>query len=120
MLCSPLHRLAGRGLLVLGVPGRRTGGLVRLPVQYADDGDRLVVVAAEASRKRWWRNLIGGAPVTVRLRGQLLDGYGRVADGDAAAAGLAAWSQRYPRVAAGLSTDLAVVVIDRLRPRGGT
>jgi hypothetical protein len=45
------------GLVGLAVTGRRTGQVVRFPVQYALDGDDLVVVPGHAERKSWWRNL---------------------------------------------------------------
>jgi len=116
VLRSPLHRLAGRGLLALTVTGRRTGRPIRLPVQHAADGDRLVIVAAGASRKHWWRNLTGDAPVTVDRHGRRLAGRGRIAEGDEAAAALAVWTRRHPKAAPGLADDVAVVVIDQLHP----
>ena len=66
----------------LAVRGRRTGRVVRFPVQYAVDGDDLVVVPGHADRKSWWRNLRGeGAAVRVRLRGEDRTGWA-VATGD--------------------------------------
>jgi hypothetical protein len=59
--------------------GRRTGRLIRLPVQYARDGDRLVVVAGAADTKRWWRNFTGaGQPATVTIAGCRRAGWVRV------------------------------------------
>jgi deazaflavin-dependent oxidoreductase (nitroreductase family) len=116
LLRSPLHRLVSGGLLGLTVTGRRTGKPVTLPVQYAVDGDRLVVVAANASSKRWWRNLSGGAPLSVWWRGRPLVGDGRVLDGQEAAVALAAWGRRHPRAAERLGLDFAVVVIEGPRP----
>jgi deazaflavin-dependent oxidoreductase (nitroreductase family) len=119
VLRSPLHRLAGRGLLALTVTGRRTRRPIRLPVQHAADGDRLVIVAAGASRKHWWRNLIGGAPVTVDRHGRRLAVRGRIAEGAEAAAALAVWTRHHPKAAPGLADDVAVVVIDQLHPGPG-
>lgn len=46
-----------RKLVGLAVRGRRTGRVVRFPVQYAAVGDDLVVVPGHPDRKSWWRNL---------------------------------------------------------------
>jgi hypothetical protein len=56
-----LLRSRGRGLLDrrvcrLRFIGRRTGRVVELPVGFVRDGDRLMVLVARASTKRWWRN----------------------------------------------------------------
>lgn len=69
VLRSPAHRLLSGSLLLLTVTGRRSGRSFTFPVGYAQRGDRLTVTAAWPERKRWWRNLRGGAPVTVLLRG---------------------------------------------------
>jgi hypothetical protein len=60
------HRLVG-----LAVTGRRTGQVVRFPVQYALDGDDLLVVPGHADRKTWWRNLRDpGTPLEVLYDGR--------------------------------------------------
>jgi hypothetical protein len=46
-----------RRLVGLAVRGRRTGRVLRFPVQYAVAGEDLVVVPGHADRKSWWRNL---------------------------------------------------------------
>ena len=69
MLRSPAHRVLSGRLLLLTYRGRVTGRLHTIPVGYARAGDRLTVPIGTAPGKRWWRNVRGGAPVTVRLRG---------------------------------------------------
>lgn len=60
-----------RRLIGLAVRGRRTGRVVRFPVQYAVDGDDLVVVPGHADRKSWWRNLKApDTPVEVLYEGR--------------------------------------------------
>jgi hypothetical protein len=55
----------------LAVAGRRTGRVVRFPVQYARDGDDLLVVPGHAERKTWWRNLRDpGTPLEVLYDGR--------------------------------------------------
>jgi F420H(2)-dependent quinone reductase len=70
VLGSPLHRLLSRKLLLITIRGRRTGRLHTLPVGYAQDGDTLYVLVGDYQTKTWWRNLQGGAPVQLRLRGR--------------------------------------------------
>ena len=53
-------------LVGLEVRGRRTGRVLRFPVQYAECADGLVVVPAHAQHKTWWRNLRGG-PVALQV-----------------------------------------------------
>ena len=67
LLRSPLHVLMGDTVL-LTVRGCRTGRLFTVPVNYYRDGNELWIVS---TRKRtWWRNLKGGAEVSLRLRGR--------------------------------------------------
>lgn len=64
ILRSPLHWPLSRSLLLVTYQGRRTGRSFTTPVMYAADGDGgFVIVSGWAERKRWWRNLRGGAPV---------------------------------------------------------
>lgn len=74
LLRSPLHRLLSKHLLLLTVTGRKTGKRFTFPVSYAASGDLLHVVSRRD--RFWWRNLKGGAPVTVWLNGQMRRGLG--------------------------------------------
>jgi deazaflavin-dependent oxidoreductase (nitroreductase family) len=119
ILCSRWHAALSGALLLLTYTGRRTGRLRSIPVQYATDGEALVVLAGRPARKRWWRNLSGGAPVTVRLRGRSFAGRATVLDRDpdARAAALRAYATRFPRVGASRPDGHPAVLvrIDRLR-----
>ncbi len=53
----------------LDVRGRRTGRHYRFPVEYAADGDALVVVPGHPEAKTWWRNLDTRTPVEVLRAG---------------------------------------------------
>jgi deazaflavin-dependent oxidoreductase (nitroreductase family) len=66
ILSSPLHRLLSGKRLVLAFTGRRTGTRYATPVNYLQRGQELLIT----TDSRWWRNLDGGAPVEVRLRGR--------------------------------------------------
>jgi F420H(2)-dependent quinone reductase len=70
VLGSPLHRILSHKLVLITIRGRRTGRLHTLPVGYAQDGDTLYVLVGDYQTKRWWRNLQGGAPVQLQLRGR--------------------------------------------------
>jgi deazaflavin-dependent oxidoreductase (nitroreductase family) len=58
--------------------GRRSGRQYALPVQYAREGERLVVVPQGAESKTWWRNFAAPQPVSVRFRGRMRTGVAHV------------------------------------------
>ena len=62
-----------RKVMLLTLPSGR-----RIPVNYWREGDR-VFAGADG---RWWRELVGGAPVTVVVRGAELRGQGRAVTDD--------------------------------------
>ena len=70
VLYSPHHRLLSGSLAVVTYTGRMTGRRYSVPVMYVQRKGQLVVFAGRPQEKRWWRNLRGGAPVSVVLRGQ--------------------------------------------------
>ena len=78
VLRSPLHRLLSARLALLTVTGRRSGDVHTFPVAYEQEGDRVRITVGWPEQKRWWRNLRGGAPLRIRLRGRELAGYGEV------------------------------------------
>jgi hypothetical protein len=81
LLRSQAHGLLDRQVCGLRFIGRRTGATVELPVGFVRDGDRLLVLVARASAKRWWRNfrdVSHGLEVTLA---------GRAHDGEALALG---------------------------------
>jgi hypothetical protein len=76
ILASPAHGMLSDRLLILTVTGRRTGKKRTFPVAYQQEGDKLTLHIDWPEKKVWWRNLIGGAPVTVRLRNVVRHGQG--------------------------------------------
>src|SRR5439155_13799915 len=58
--------------------GRRSGAEVALPVIFAQDGDRIVVLVGDAPGKTWWRNFRAPYPVQVHRGGRTQSGTGRV------------------------------------------
>jgi hypothetical protein len=99
LLGSRAHRMLDRSLVGLRVVGTVTGVVRELPVQYAADGDGIVVLPGHPDGKKWWRNLRGGAEVTVLLGGRWSAGYGVVlSPGDAGyAAAAETYRRRWPR-----------------------
>jgi hypothetical protein len=75
LLSSPLHPLISRQLALITVTGRRSRREYTFPVGYRQDGDRVTIDVGWPERKRWWRNLLGGGTVRLRLRGDERTGY---------------------------------------------
>jgi hypothetical protein len=74
ILRSPLHRLISNDLMVLIYEGRKSGKRFMIPVGYLQQGNSLYLF----SHSPWWKNFRGGAPVGVRLRGELRRGVATV------------------------------------------
>ena len=98
VLRSPLHALLGSNMIVLTYTGRKTGQLHRVPVNFVRQGDVLFVTS---QRDRvWWRNLRGGAVVSVRLAGSEREAFGEVLEDTASvAAALAIYLRGMPQAA---------------------
>ncbi len=57
----------GEGLLLLSFTGRKSGKLYTTPVAYNTQPDGTIHVY---THRPWWKNMEGGAPVSIWLRGQ--------------------------------------------------
>jgi hypothetical protein len=66
LLESPVHSPWSRWFAVLAWSGRKTGRRYSTPVSYVREGSTAYLTTGD----RWWRNLIDGAPVTMRIAGQ--------------------------------------------------
>jgi deazaflavin-dependent oxidoreductase (nitroreductase family) len=68
LLRSPLHFFVSKNMMLMTYTGRRSGKSYTTPMSYLTVGEALYTIS---SRERiWWRNLRGGADVTLRLRGE--------------------------------------------------
>jgi hypothetical protein len=91
LLRTPLHIIFSKSIMLLQFRGRKTGKVYSTPVSYLREGD--IVTAFTDSP--WQRNLLGGAPVTVYLKGTAVKGVAKVIDDrDAVTKGLSHFLRR--------------------------
>src|SRR5512137_901527 len=65
LLRSPFHKMINGSIMLVTVTGRKTKRPITTPVNYIRNGKILWV--ASGRERVWWRNLTGGAPLTVLL-----------------------------------------------------
>lgn len=95
ILRTPFHSLLSDTMLLLTVTGRRSGKQYTFPVNYMRDGDTLVVISW--ADRTWWKNVYGGADVSVRFAGQWLRAHAEsFVQPEAIAEGIAMLSRRVP------------------------
>jgi deazaflavin-dependent oxidoreductase (nitroreductase family) len=70
VLRSPLHGMVSKSILLITFTGRTSGKSYTTPVSYSQSGDQVTIF----THAEWWKNLRGGASVTIRIRGQELQG----------------------------------------------
>ena len=104
ILRSPLHAMLGDTMLIT-VTGRKSGAKYTVPVGYYRDGDTLWIMS---SRDRtWWRNLRGGACVTLHLHGRDVDAFAEaVLDEETVARRVVDYIRRIPMSARSLGVRL--------------
>jgi deazaflavin-dependent oxidoreductase (nitroreductase family) len=109
---------ARRPILLLTTTGRVSGQPRTTPLIFLADGDRYVVIAANAGHPRppaWWRNLLAEPAAAVLVRRRRLDVRAREATGDERDRLWAAFAEVYPPLLAyQRATDrpLPVVVLE--------
>ena len=70
LLRSPLHPLVSDSVMLLTFTGSKTGKEYTTPVGYWVKDGHLIVT----TQSPWWRNLRGGQPVSMQVRGQRREG----------------------------------------------
>jgi len=70
VLRSPLHRLVSGSILLITFTGRKSGNVYTTPVSYTRQGAEIIAF----THSSWWKNLRGGAPVTLWLQGKEVQG----------------------------------------------
>ena len=113
ILNSPLlHKLASKNVLLIAFVGKKSGNHYTIPVQYLQDGQTIWIMVGFPEKKKWWRNLIGGVPVNLCLRGEWVSGEAVVLQGtvdrDKISQGLAVFARRYPGQRGGLMEESAI------------
>jgi deazaflavin-dependent oxidoreductase (nitroreductase family) len=74
LLRSPLHSLAGKNMILITFTGCKSGKRYTIPVSSIRDGETLLVISQKD--RTWWKNLQGGAEVTISLQGRALQARG--------------------------------------------
>ena len=111
---SPLHAVVSSKYTIIEFTGRKSGKTYRTPVAYVQDGDQVLL----STDSRWYRNLAGGAPVRLLLRGRTVAGRARpVTDADRSAAILRKLVDAIPSYSrpAGLARENGNVSDDEIR-----
>jgi deazaflavin-dependent oxidoreductase (nitroreductase family) len=94
ILRSPVHGMVSKTVMLITFAGRKSGKTYSTPVSYSQDGDQVYVF----THGEWWKNLRGGAPVTLRIQGRELQGLPETIaeDKQAVAAALTAHLRKVP------------------------
>lgn len=94
LLRSPVHGMVSKKILLFTFTGRKSGKTYTTPVSYSQTGDQVTIF----THANWWKNLRGGAPVHLRLRGRELQGVAEpvAEDKQAVATALAAHLRNVP------------------------
>ena len=74
ILTSPLHKIVSKGLVLICFSGRKSNKHYSTPVEYIQEGQVIWIMVGFPEKKVWWRNLVGGAPVNLCLRGEWVSG----------------------------------------------
>ena len=68
LLSSPLHFILSKNMMLMTYTGRKSGKVYTTPMNYLGINGALYTTSYRD--RTWWRNLRGGADVTLRLRGE--------------------------------------------------
>ncbi len=104
LLRSPLQAMLGDTMLVT-VRGKKTGKQYTTPVGFYRDNDQFWILT---NRDRtWWRNVCGGAIVTMRLHGKEVCGFAEtIIDENEVAVQMQEYLRRIPMAARGLGARI--------------
>jgi deazaflavin-dependent oxidoreductase (nitroreductase family) len=94
ILRSPMHGMVSKSTLLITFTGHKSGKTYTTPVSYSQCGDQIYIF----THANWWKNLIGDAPVTLRIRGREFQGLAEpvAEDKQAVAAGLTTHLRKVP------------------------
>ena len=111
VLRSPFHGMLSNSMMLITVTGRKSGRLYTTPVGFYREGDILWIIT---SRDRtWWRNVRGGANVSMHLHGTNVNGFAEaVLIEEAVAAQVQDYIQRIPMAARSLGVHVENGIAD--------
>jgi hypothetical protein len=93
-----LHGMMSGSTILVTVTGCKSGQPISTPVNYAQEGNTLWVTSFR--KRSWWRNLRGGQPLVLQIKGKEVQGWGRaIEDGPEVEAALSKYLQRLPKSA---------------------
>ena len=73
VLRSPFHGMLSNGMMLITITGRKTGKKYTTPVgYYREDGYLWVLTSRD---RTWWKNLQGGAQVSLLLKRKPVDAF---------------------------------------------
>jgi deazaflavin-dependent oxidoreductase (nitroreductase family) len=86
--------MVSKTILLITFTGRKSGKTYTTPVDYSQVGDQVTIF----THADWWKNLRGGVPVRLRIRGRDYQGMAEpvAEDKGAVAAGLTAHLRKVP------------------------
>lgn len=110
LLRSPFHGMLG-DMMLITVTGRKSGYPYTTPVGFYREGDILWIIT---NRDRtWWRNVRGGANVSMYLHGKNVNGFAEVVlNEEAVAAQVQDYLKRIPMAARSLGVHVENGVAD--------
>ena len=107
VLRSPLHGLLSGSIMLITVTGRKSGKAYTTPVNYTRLGEGEALNVMSYRQRTWWRNLRGGAAVTLHLQGRDVPGQATLfEDDEGVAAELASMLKQSPGYAKYLGVKL--------------
>ncbi len=105
LLRSPLHRIASKNTLLVPFFGRKSGKKYTTPVNYVLDGNVIFIISLRS--RAWWKNLRRGTPVSVHMKGKVMETYGEVIeDSEKVTEQLMGYLQKVPQYAKYFKVDL--------------
>lgn len=78
VLRSKMHAPMSDSTLLITFTGRVSGDVISTPVNYVQEANLIYITSLKD--RTWWRNLRGGAPVELRLKGKDVDAWAEVLD----------------------------------------
>ena len=86
ILRSPVHGMVSKSIMLITFTGCKSGKIYTTPVSYSQHDGQIYVF----THATWWKNLCGGAPVTMCIQGREVQGIAvpQVEDKQAMAAAL--------------------------------